>query len=123
MSGHNSSASAVMDLQIQKPAVSHLLIALGVDLEGPYSAAIVLGAADVLLALDLAQSLPHQAYYPGALQFLHTFAEEPVVPTVREAQRKVLDLVAEEQAQDIQANPMLASRLAQLRSAVTGPRA
>lgn len=119
----SATTDPLANLPIDRRAVSELLLATGIALDGPSAAAIVLGGADILLAMELAQTLPPDGDYLGAIQCLHTFAETPVIPQVREAQTKLFRLFGSECEEEIMASPMYGARLDQLRQTLTAPAA
>ncbi len=87
----NEQIASIPLIPADKAAVSELLIALGVDLSGTLAPSMVLGAMDVLMAVELAQTLPADAHFDGAIRELHTLSPEHEQPEpVRDAQMRVL---------------------------------
>ncbi|MEJ8837682.1 hypothetical protein [Ramlibacter sp. AN1133] len=92
---------AFADVEIDRRVVSEALMSLGVDLSQPLAPAIVLGATDVLIALELAQELPAAANYTAVLGQLQSFGAHEmgsVMQPVREAQLRLLDAALKEPA-------------------------
>jgi hypothetical protein len=111
-----TAAHPLDSIEIDRAPISLMLIALGIDLEGPDAASVVLGATDVVLAIDLAQTLPEGTDYLAALECMHTFNEEPAFPSVRNAQEVVATAFAEEIAAAAEPQALLASRVQLLRT-------
>lgn len=112
-------AFALDGVAIERAPISLMLIALGIDLDGDDASSVVLGATDVVLALDLAMTLPDGTDYMAALGCMHTFKEAPAFPSVRKAQEAVVDAFAEQHAATPEPEMRLAERVQQLRVRLT----
>jgi hypothetical protein len=108
-----TSRSALSDLLIDRQAVALALQELGVDLTHALAPLMILGATDVLVALELARSLPPLANFDVAMGQLHTFSRpiaDPLPEKVVEVQLKVLAAALEQDEE-----PVDAARVARLR--------
>lgn len=109
--------SAIADVIVDREAISRMLVELGVDLSHNLAAAIVMGAADVLIALEIAESMPAAGDYQTALGELYSFSS-PVAAEcpsrVVEAQQLLLDAAL----QDASCASIDPGRLAVLRARI-----
>lgn len=109
--------SALADVVIDRAAVSQALLELGVDLSHGLAAATVLGASDVLIALELADRNPFDADFHLVLNQLHSFRPGTATPpVVADAMRVVLERATQGEG----AAALNQSSLEALRRRVTG---
>jgi len=67
-------------LQIDREALSRLLIELGVDLQTDLAPSYMLATQDILMCVELAYTLPQEADYLAACSVLHTISNEQPEP-------------------------------------------
>ena len=101
------------DLEIDMPSISNLLVNLGFDLSDELAPAYILGATDILVAVNFAMTLPAAASFDRAIECCQTLAgDQPEM--VRRAQKAVLYAVMS----STELPPLAASRAASLDSRI-----
>lgn len=113
---HNRALDA---LKIDRAALTDAMQEMGLNLQGSCAAQMVMGAADVLLALELARALPEAANYDLAIGQLHSFSRQVGTVSPREvveAQLKVLEVALAEESEPRTA--LYQSRVARLRARI-----
>ncbi len=75
------------DFVVPREEVSQLLAALGIHLDTTLAPAFVLVATDLLVASELARTLPHGADFMGAVTQLESFVQELPEPVLLTAQK------------------------------------
>ena len=105
--------NTLSDLLIDRQAVALALQELGVDLSHSLAPLMILTATDVLVALELARSLPELANFDVAMGQLNTFSRpiaDPLPEKVVQVQLRVLAAALEQDPE-----PIDAARVARLR--------
>ena len=105
--------NTLSDLLIDRQAVALALQELGVDLSHSLAPLMILAATDVLVALELARSLPELANFDVAMGQLNTFSRpiaDPLPEKVVQVQLRVLAAALEQDPE-----PIDAARVARLR--------
>lgn len=82
------------DLKVPQEEVSGLLAGIGIHLDTQLAPAFVLAGTDLLIAANLAKTLPHGADFLGAVSELHTFKvslPEPVLLVLQALYQELID--------------------------------
>lgn len=82
------------DFDVPQQEVSQLLLALGIHLDTSLAPAFVLVATDLLLASELARTLPVEADFISAITRLQSFSQELPEPVLLTAQKVYQQLLA-----------------------------
>lgn len=82
------------EIEVPRAEISQLLIELGFDLTHPLAETMILAAADVLIAVNLAQTLPGEGDLRAAIGICKTVGKD-LPEIILLVQAKVLDLLKE----------------------------